>query len=170
MITLSSKISINLNKREIYKICELKNTEWNYGIKSQISWFKKKIKSQDVHNLLWINNKLCGYTCLRKRICLIKKKKQKYLLFDTLVIDKNTRKKGLGNLLMIFNNNIIIQKKSFSFLVCKSKTLDFYKKNNWIKMLKNDYKIIENSYKNQHGHIFNYRYKKNKKFVFWLDQ
>ena len=92
------------------------------------------------------------------------------MLFDTLVIDKNTRKKGLGNLLMIFNNNIIIQKKSFSFLVCKSKTLDFYKKNNWIKMLKNDYKIIENSYKNQHGHIFNYRYKKNKKFVFWLDQ
>ena len=37
-------------------------------------------------------------------------------------------------------------------------------------MLKNDYKIIENSYKDQHGHIFNYRYKKNKKFVFLLIQ
>ena len=170
MITLNSIFSINLNKKEIYKICKLKNTEWKYGIKSQIKWFKKNIKSQDIHNLLWINNRLCGYTCLRKRTCLKNRKKKKYLLFDTLIIEKITRKKGLGNLLMIFNNNIIIQNKLFSFLVCRTKTLDFYKKNNWIKMLKNDYNIVDNLYENQHGHIFNYKYKKGKKFVFWVDQ
>lgn len=170
MIKLNSKTTVNLNKKEIYKICKLKNVEWKYGINSQIKWFKKNIKSKDIHNLFWMNNNLYGYTCLRKRTCLINKKRRNYFLFDTLIIDKKIRNKGLGNLLMIFNNNIIIQNKLFAFLICRQKTINFYEKNNWIRIFKNDYIINDNLYPNQYGMIFNSKYKKGNNYNFWVNK
>ena len=40
---------------EIKKIFKLKNTHWNYGIKSNLNWFKNKDKNKDIHNMLYTN-------------------------------------------------------------------------------------------------------------------
>ena len=88
---LISKTTSLLSKKEIKNICILKDTQWKYGIKSQLNWYKKNIKKEDIHNLLFINSKLIGYTLLRKRMCFVNKVKKKYLLFDTLVLDKKYR-------------------------------------------------------------------------------
>ena len=112
----------NLDKR---KILFLKNEFWKKGINSQKEWFKKNIKSFDIHNLLFLNNKLIGYTCLRYRSKLIKKNFSKYLLFDTLIISKIYRKKGIGSILMGFNNTIIEKYNLPSFLVCEKKNNKF---------------------------------------------
>ena len=67
-----------LKKKEILSICKLKNTEWKYGIKSQLMWFKKNIKTNDIHNMVFLRKNLIGYNLLRKRSFLINRKKNSY--------------------------------------------------------------------------------------------
>lgn len=168
MFLFRSKKTSKLTNIEKEKILNLKNRFWNKGIKSQKIWFKENIKSLDTHNLLFLNKKLIGYTCLRYRSVLIKKKLSKYLLFDTLVIDKNNRKKGLGSILMMFNNIIIENHNLPSFLVCEKKTINFYKQNKW-KLLKNNFfSIKDENYDLKFGMIFNYIPKNN--LQFWVNR
>ena len=154
--TLKSVISEKLTKKEIREICLLKDKQWKFGIKSQLIWFKNNVKNYDIHNLFYIKSKLVGYTLLRKRTCENKKlnKKAKYLLFDTLVIDKKYRGMKLSNLLMSFNSIIIKQSGFFSFLICDKKLVNFYEKNNWKKIDKKFFKIIDYPFK-FNGMIFN---------------
>jgi GNAT superfamily N-acetyltransferase len=155
-ISFESIVSAKLKKKQINEICLLKDKEWKFGIKSQINWFDRNIKRDDVHNLLYIDNKLIGYTLLRKRFCKFNNitKKKTYLLFDTLVIDKKFRKNGYSKLLMNFNNKIIKKKGLFSFLICKKKLVNFYIKNGWKKLNKNKINIIDYKF-STFGLIFN---------------
>ena len=92
---LKSIITKKLLDQEIKEICLLKDKEWGFGLKSQIKWFRNNVKKYDINNLLYLKSKLIGYTLLRKRTYKLKNssKKNKYLLFDTLIIDKKYRKK-----------------------------------------------------------------------------
>ena len=86
MLKLISKKTSKLSNKEIRSICLLKNTHWKYGINYQLTWFKKNVKSFDIHNMLLINKELVGYTLLRVR----KMKSHfisKYFLFDTLTFE-----------------------------------------------------------------------------------
>ncbi len=136
-------ISINTKKlkiKEIFQICRLKNTKWNYGVKSQFTWFKKNIKKKDIHILLYIKNNLAGYLSLREKFYILKKNKKnfkkKFLLFDTFIIEKKFRKKKLSYLLMLSALYIIRKKKILSFLICKKSSLFYYLKFSWIKIPK----------------------------------
>jgi hypothetical protein len=126
---LFSIISSKLKNNQIKSICLLKDKQWKFGIKSQIKWYRKNIKKNDIHNLFYIKSKLVGYTLLRKRTYEIRSlnKRTNYLLFDTLIIDKKYRGKNLSNLLMSFNNTIINQSGYSSFLICKKELVNFYK-------------------------------------------
>jgi hypothetical protein len=146
MISLVCKTIKDLSKSEIRNICYLKNTEWNYGMRSQFEWFKRNVKKNDLHNLLLLNGKLIGYTFLRKRICYFANRKSIYFLLDCLVIKKKMRKKNFSNLLMSFNNNIITSNKKISFLFCYDDLLNFYKKLNWVLLKKDKVKILDNPY------------------------
>ena len=127
---LTSLTSSKLTKKQIKEICKLKNQQWRYRLQSHINHFKENIKRDDIHNLFYINTKLIGYTLLRKRTFNLNKvsKSSKYLLFDTLIIDKKYRGKKLSHLIMNFNNTTIKQVKYFSFLMCKKELINFYKK------------------------------------------
>jgi len=167
MIQLLSKKTSQLSKKEINSICLLKDTEWRFGIKSQLNWFNKNIKSLDVHNMLIIDNELVGYTLLR-----IRKVKSvsvtKYLLFDTLIISKKFRKKKLSNLIMIFNNEIIKQSNKLSFLICNDELIGYYQKYEWTKLNKNKFKIMDHQF-NSNGMIFN-NYRKFKYLNFYMNK
>ena len=152
---LVSKKSFQLSKKEIKNICLLKNNQWKFGIKSQLNWYKKNIKKKDIHNMMFINSKLIGYTLLRRRRCLVNKVLKKYLLFDTLVLHKKYRNKKLSNLIMYFDNEIIKQNKKLSFLICKKDLVDFYKKFNWKLIKNNNISIPDHSF-STNGMIFNY--------------
>ena len=81
--------TVNLKKSLISDICKLKNTEWQYGISSNLKWFKKNISNSDNHFLLFKSKVLIGYVVLRERNFFIKKVKKNYFFFDTLIIKKN---------------------------------------------------------------------------------
>ncbi len=161
---LKSITSKHLKQKQKREICALKDSHWKFGISSQISWWKKNIKNNDCHNLLYIKSQLVGYTLLRERTCMIKKIKKKYFFFDTLIIHKKFRGKKLSNLLMKFNNATIKKKRFFSFLICNKKLVNFYKKNKWKKLNTSNINIIDYSTK-KNGMIYN-NSSKNKYFFY----
>ncbi len=168
---LISKMTSKLTKNEILKICYLKNTYWKYGMKEQIDWFKKNVQNNDIHNLLFLDKKLVGYTALKKRIFFSIRNnsflKGNYLLFDTLIIDRKYRKKKLSTLLMRFNNNIIFQNRKTSFLVCRSSQVNYYLKYNWKQMNAKRFNVYDHTFKKS-GMVFNLRKLEDKFFTFFI--
>ena len=59
---LISLKTVQLSKDKITKICKLKDTNWKFGIKSQLKWFKDNVKKNDIHNLLYFKSKLISFT------------------------------------------------------------------------------------------------------------
>lgn len=147
MYKLESINTEYLNKELILKICKLKDSQWKFGIQSQLKYFKKSIKPKDIHNCFFFKKSLIGYTLLKKRTIIFKKKKIKYILFDTLVIKKNLRKKKLSSIMMIFNNNTIKNEKLISFLICKNELINFYKKYSWKIVNSRKIQIVDHIFK-----------------------
>ena len=155
-IRLVSKLSSQLSFSDIKNICYLKVKQWKFGIKSQLKWYKINIKRNDIHNLLYLSSNLIGYTALRVKTCKIdgSKKKNKYFLFDTLIINKKYRNLKLSSILMNFNNFIIKQFGYFSYLICKKELTNFYTKFGWLKLKKRDFHTLDRRL-SYYGMIFN---------------
>ena len=173
MIYLNSLNLKQLKKKDILSICKLKNEQWKYGLKSNLRWFKKNIKKNDIHNLLFLNKKLIGYTLLRKRKAVIKKKNKvkiiNYLYFDTLIIKKNFRKKSYSKILMNINSKKIIKKKLHSFLICSKKATNYYKKFGWTILDQKKFNLMDHK-SSKIGMTFNKKYKlKNFKFFYYIN-
>ena len=134
-----------LKKKEKIAIFKMKNSHWSSSIKEQEKWFNDNIDINDIHNLLYLNDTLIGYNCLRR--ITNNKLKQTFLLFDTVVIKENLRSSKFGTILMIFNNLIIKKKKLPAMLLCNKKKIKFYEKNNW--------KLNKKFFKNKHVMTFN---------------
>lgn len=149
-------VSSKLRKKDIYDICLLKNQCWKFGIKSQYEYFNNNVRQNDLHIMFYSQKRLIGYTLLRRRTCEIKidKKKIKYFLLDSLIVDKKFRGIGLSGLLMNFNNILIKKSGYFSFLICDINLIEFYKKFGWKKINVNNYFINNDRVKKQ-GMIFN---------------
>ena len=131
MLIFKSEITKKLTKKNIKDICRLKETYWKFSLKSQLNYFKKNIKQNDLHNYCYIDKKLIGYTLLKFKTFKMSNKNIKFLHFDTIIIDKDYRNKKIGNKLMLFNNDVITINKLKAFLICSKKMKDFYKKNFW---------------------------------------
>jgi hypothetical protein len=141
MIKLQSIDTNKLSSNLIKKICYLKNSFWNFGISNQINWFKKNVEKNDIHNLLYYKNYLIGYSMLRNRKII--KRKKKYLQLDTVIIHKKFQNNNYSYILMNFNNLIINNNNKKTFLICKKNLVKFYKKFKWKEINKNLFKAID---------------------------
>ena len=164
---LLSKKTKQLKKEEIYNICKLKNTHWNYGLKSNLAWFKNNVKTYDIHNLVYNNSKLIGYTLLRIRSFYLGKVKKKYFYFDTLIIDKKYRNKGISHFLMKLNNQVIKENNKISFLTCLDNLIEFYKNFGWKLMLKKNFSIKDHKF-DTNGMFFNGKVHNKYKYTFYF--
>jgi hypothetical protein len=165
---LSSIRTRNLKKKQIIDICKLKNTFWQYGFKSNYEWFKDKVKENDINNLIYHNSRLIGYTLLKFRTFYSGKLKKKYIYFDTFIINKKFRNRGISYYLMNFNNEIILKNNKFSFLICLNDIVNFYKKFGWKKMKNSSFNIIDHNF---HTNGMYYNFKKfdyKKKYDFYV--
>ena len=170
-ISLISKRTKRLNKKEIISICKLKNSHWKWTLKNQIQWFKKKVEPLDINNMLFFKKNLVGYTLLRKRQACQKNKYFNYYYFDSYLLHKNFSGKGLSKKLISFNNNIIKKLKKHSFLICSKKMISYYTKFNWKILPKKNFKIVDHKpvwFKSE-SDIFGMTYmlKKNKHKIFY---
>lgn len=155
MLELKSIKTRNLKKQQILQICKLKDSQWKFGIKEQLKFFKEKIKNKDIHNCIFLKKKIVGYTALKRRKIISNKKNFNYLLFETLIIKKDLRGKKLSYLMMQLNNKVIIKNKLTSFLICKNKLVNFYKKHHWKKINKKKFIVMDYPFKTN-GMFFNF--------------
>lgn len=157
------QITNNIKK----KLLLLKSQHYKYSLLKQRTWFNKNINDQDFHNLLFYKNTLIGYNCLRKcKLSLIRNKKNyriNFFLFDTLVVKKNFRNKGLSKLIMESSNEIISRKKNLGLLFCEKKMIKYYSKFKW-KLIKKR-KILSKRSKILSSMIFNFENKKFKSII-----
>ena len=124
-------INLKTNKLDenlVNLICKLKNSHWKTTFKLQKFFFTKNCKRNDLHSMLIYKEKIIGYTMLRKRKL---DKKNFYLLFDTMIINRGFRNKGFAKILMNYNNLIIKNNNLSSILVCEKKLISFYRKFSW---------------------------------------
>ena len=135
-IKLISTKTKDLKRKQLIAVCRLKNSFWPWTMSNQVRWFKKNIKAEDLNNLLFFENKLIGYTCLRKRKFYQEKKECDYYYFDAFLIKKQKRNFGFGKILMNFNIKILKNLRSKSFLLTELKNIEYYKKYKW-KLLNN---------------------------------
>lgn len=160
-IILKSIYTKNLNKNLLKEIANLKSEQWKFKVNSQIKFIKKNFTSLDVHNLLYINKELAGYTALKRSNFYnnVSNIKKNCLIFDTFIIKKKFQNKNLSEILMCFNKNKIINLNLPTFLTCKNKYEKFYLKNNWKASSK---KITIHQKKYFNLKIFSFNFKENK--------
>ena len=117
--------------------------EWKYSFNSHIDWIRKNIKLNDINIFLKINEEVVGYNLLRIRKFYTRENftNKNYYYFDTMIIDKNFRKKKLSKKIMMKSIKII-KKNNFAFLLCKKSLIRYYKKFGWILMDKKKIKIL----------------------------
>ena len=173
--TLISLKTRDLNKKQILSICKLKNLYWSWTISKQFEWYKKTVKKTDINNMLLIEKKLVGYTLLRKRKAFENSKSFIYYYFDSFILHKKFRNKGLGKILILFNNKVLNKLKPHSFLTCSKKTVPFYLKYNWKILPKNKFKIMDhkpawfNSMTSINGMTYNLDKKIKKKIFYYFN-
>lgn len=173
-LELKSIKNKNLNKNLIKDIINLKKQEWNYNFNKQKDWIKKFVKKDDIHNLLFFNKKLIGYTLLRKRHLILtfknRSKKKYFFYFDTLILNKNFRgkkflNKSYSSFIMSLNLRIINKHNYISILHCKKKMISFYKKYDWYNINKKN--VTSDNKKRLNLMILNKKKIKFKKIFFY---
>ena len=147
-----------MNVRKIYtqkisndllnSIILLKKSHWNFDLKSQFTWFKNNCFKKDIHFLCFIKDKLVGYGHLGVRTFFIGKKnninnKFKYILYRTLIVNKDYRKKGIATKIEISINRYLEKIQKNAFLITKKKTINFHKKHGWLPIKKSNFQIID---------------------------
>ena len=147
-----------INKDLLNSIILLKKSHWNFSYTSQLSWFNKNSFKNDIHFLFFLKKELMGYVHLGERTHLITNKKNitkksKYILFRNLIINKKYRNRGIGSKIMLSVNNYLKKIKKKSFLICKKKVINFYKKNGWLNIEKKKFRIIDHKH-NMYGMTF----------------
>ena len=167
MIFQSIKTS-DLSEKKLNQILKLKDTHWSFGIKSQKHWYEKKIKNNDLHNLMISKNKIVGYTSLSFRKFKIIEDSgsvinKNYILFSTFILKKNYRNFINASKMMKFNNKTILSKNKGSFLLCYGDKIDFYKFFGWSIIKKSNFQVLDHKH-NLSGMIYNLKDHEKKKF------
>ena len=153
-IDKKSITNLKASKKLINDICRLKDKFWKFGLLSQKRWFKKNVKEEDVHNCIFVNKNLAGYTLIRKRKVLYKEKTISYYLIDTVTVIKNLRGHQIGKMIMELNTSLSKKNKKISFLLCKKKLIDFYRKCGWKKLKKRKF-VVDGKKTRLFGMVYN---------------
>ena len=150
------KTTLKLKKKDILGIAKLKNSHWNFGISSQLKWFKnqKNVFKDDFHLFLTKTEKIIGYVQLGKRKYVLNSKENNYYLFRTLIVLKKERNEKFAKKIMYEVSNFFKQKKFLGFLLCKKNLIKFYEKYGWIKLNKKKFKV-EDHKTSLYGMIYN---------------
>lgn len=95
------------------------------------------------------------------------KVKKKYFYFDSLIIDKRFRNKGISHFLMKLNSQVIKNHNKISFLICIDNSVKFYKKFGWKLMLKKNFSIRDHKF-DTNGMCFNVKILNRQKYIFYF--
>ena len=125
------KSTIELEKSELNAILELKQQHWKYDYESQLQWFKKNIKKNDLHLLIYEQAELIAYLNAVWIDVEINSEQIKALGIGNVCVALCYRNIGFGQLLMATINSFLKSQNICGFLLCKDALVAFYEKSDW---------------------------------------
>jgi predicted GNAT family N-acyltransferase len=132
---------------EKFRILQLKNQHWPYGINSQICWMKDNICNNDYHLMgeeyTEHGIKIKAYLTIVFLKVEIDGRNFNALGLGGVCIDKSIEHKGYGKRIVEEANEFIKGNGMKGFLLCKNHLVEFYRKCHW-KLLNFEYAEIAN--------------------------
>lgn len=120
----------NIQYSQLEDICKIKSIFGNYTLESQLNWIENNVKANDIHFLIYDNNKLIAYTNLIEETLLINNEKINILGIGNVCV--NEKGKSKGSLLMKNVNKFLSNNDKIGLLFCKKNLISFYEKTDWI--------------------------------------
>ena len=120
-----------LPEEKLKEIIKLKNQSWQYPFSSQKNWIKNNLCDEDVHLLMYNENRLVGYLDIVEVSVSLDDKTIEMLGIGNVCVDKSFLKQGLGKKLVLRANQEITNKNKTGVLLCHENLVAFYKKCGW---------------------------------------
>ena len=139
MLNLIKVKTKNLSIKQINKICKIKMQKWKFNLKSQKKFLLNNSNSNDIHQIVLINDKIVGYNCLK----FVKNLNKTIMIFDSLIVDKKYRGMGVSSIILFSSINEILSKKKQCYLYSDKNLQKYYEKFGWIRINKKKIKIIK---------------------------
>lgn len=133
MIKFEFILHSELKDDQVLSICELKAQHWHYDLESQKIWLAENFSTNDVHLLLYFNEKPVGYLSLvHLNIANILVSDLEIFGLGSVCVSIESKGKNFGLLLMNLVNFYLQSHRGFGILLCKTNLVPFYKKTGWI--------------------------------------
>ena len=107
MIEVKVITNNNISEEAIIDICKIKSVFGEYSFDSQRQWIIDNIKPDDIHFLIYDNNKLIAYANLIEESLFMDEKEINILGLGNVCVDEKGKEKGY--LLMSKINNYLIE-------------------------------------------------------------
>lgn len=119
----------NIDQYTLKEIVKIKQLSWDYPYESHLNWIRENIQDDDLHFILYENDKMIAYINLVNADVIIDDSLYKSIGIGNVCAA--SKGKGYGGRIMIELNRYLIQIDSIGILLCKSPLLEFYKKFSW---------------------------------------
>jgi len=116
-------------RQELEKIVDLKKRHWNYTSDEHLSWIERSIKADDIHVLLFEEEKLVAYLNLINTEVIVNNTVHPFVGIGNVC--SSEMRKGFGRVLIKEVNYYLIAQKKIGILLCKDTLVGFYYKNGW---------------------------------------
>ena len=153
----------NISNSDLIEIIRIKSAAWPFSFESQAKWIESKIRSFDMHYILYDDFKPVGYLNLIPINITINNTQIRALgIGNVCSIEKG---KGFGAALMNSLNSYLHMVDTVGILFCKTGLVNFYEKFNWLLINRqisfnrteiNDINIMTYNFKKPINSIFYY--------------
>lgn len=141
---------ISVNK--LAEIIEIKSFRWSYSEKQHKHWINENLLENDLHLLIYKDDKLIAYTNFISTEAIINNKFYSFMGIGNVCT--RTSGKGHGSVLMQAIGDILIDNSWNGILFCKNHLINYYEKFGW--KLINEEKIIDNNNSNINVMTYNF--------------
>jgi len=110
--------AFQIDSNLLFKILNLKNKEWKYGLESQYNFFVKYYLHPHDHFIIMEKDNLVAYGVVKHR--------ENLKILDSIIVDKHFRKQGYGAKLI--QKILAYYDKNQFMLLCNPSNIKFYEK------------------------------------------
>jgi hypothetical protein len=142
---MNSKFSVKFYEHKkltdeiISEIIYVKSKQWKYSFDQHKKWIESNLKNEDIHVLLYSNNKIVAYSNLVSILVNFDGKQTSCLGVGNVCASE--RSKGYGLELMTKVNEYLISNKKIGLLFCREVLLKFYTSLGWKQLQPKQYQI-----------------------------
>jgi predicted GNAT family N-acyltransferase len=121
----------SLASGQVNAIVALKSQHWLYPLESQRQWFSQHVSPRDWHVLGWANDRLLAYLRIVWALGAQGPAKFPLAILDTVCVDRNHQKQGIGLNLMQIASRSIDEAAALGLLGCQHSLVAFYARCGW---------------------------------------